>query len=860
MNAPEAKGLLDTIAGWFDGFDSDTVTNWFKSSESDEWDQEQFSTYLPYRGFDAENNLFILSNQVGFCLELAPQSGSDQSMADVLQGILHNWPAGTSIQFHLFGTPHIKRRLAQYANSRMTDPDIKERSDRDGRPVRNENIFRLLARRRVEHLARAAHTSLTKGNTYMLRDFRLVISVTAPISFKERIRVDELMNARAGMATTLRAAGFPARDWGAADLINWCADFCNPFRLHSEQALLNYDDGRLINAQIVDFDTVQDDHSRGIRFSNVRHDDVVEMRAYAVKGYPEYFSLARMGALIGDLSQSALQYPCPFMLTMGVYFTDPSGTKANVVANQARATQNAGSKMAPLMPDAADKKADWDAALKVVDQGGGLVRVYHTLLLFPKAAMAMTAEKAAESIWRDQGFQLSHMVHVHRTMFMASLPMTLNVGMQKTLERFKVPSTKSYLNAIALAPMIGEWRGSPTPILVFGGRRGQLATLDFYDNQEGNYSVAIIGTPGSGKSVLLNEIACSYLGIGAKVWQLDLGKSFQKLTEKTGGQFLDIRSGSGICVNPFTSVVDIGDDMDMLQAVVAKMASPFADLDAYQYQAIGTVIMRLWTEKGTDTGVTDIRDWFSRGRINDDDPIDGRLRDLATMLTPYARDGAYGEFFDGPANIQFDNDHLVIELESLKRSASLHRVVMMVLLFRITSEMYLTRARQKLLIIDELKQQLGGEGDMTLTRIIEEAARRARKYGGSLITATHMVEDYHATPALHTAFALSDFVIILHQRRESIEKLAQEGKLHMDESQKRLLSGLRMEKGAYAECYVYSPMGEGILRLPIDPFSLLMFSNRFEDNAPIDEYRAQGMGLDEAINSLIQRRGGRATS
>jgi conjugal transfer ATP-binding protein TraC len=53
-------------------------------------------------------------------------------------------------------------------------------------------------------------------------------------------------------------------------------------------------------------------------------------------------------------------------------------------------------------------------------------------------------------------------------------------------------------------------------------------------------------------------------------------------------------------------------------------------------------------------------------------------------------------------------------------------------------------------------------------------------------------------------------------------------------------------------------MGEGILRLPIDPFSLLMFSNRFEDNAPIDEYRARGMGLDQAINALIERRGGRA--
>lgn len=99
----------------------------------------------------------------------------------------------------------------------------------------------------------------------------------------------------------------------------------------------------------------------------------------------------------------------------------------------------------------------------------------------------------------------------------------------------------------------------------------------------------------------------------------------------------------------------------------------------------------------------------------------------------------------------------------------------MSLLFRITSEMYFTRNRRKLLIIDELKQQLGTDEDSVLTLIIEEAARRARKYGGSLITATHQVEDYHESPALLTAFALSDAVFILRQRKESVELLARSG-------------------------------------------------------------------------------------
>jgi hypothetical protein len=58
---------------------------------------------------------------------------------------------------------------------------------------------------------------------------------------------------------------------------------------------------------------------------------------------------------------------------------------------------------------------------------------------------------------------------------------------------------KTMANAIHLAPLIAEWRGTRTPALVFGGRRGQLMTLDIFDNDLGNYNFAIIGAPGLGQ-------------------------------------------------------------------------------------------------------------------------------------------------------------------------------------------------------------------------------------------------------------------------------------------------------------------------------------------------------------------------
>ena len=49
--------------------------------------------------------------------------------------------------------------------------------------------------------------------------------------------------------------------------------------------------------------------------------------------------------------------------------------------------------------------------------------------------------------------------------------------------------------------------------------------------------------------------------------------------------------------------------------------------------------------------------------------------------------------------------------------------------------------------------------------------------------------------------------------------------------------------GVFSEIYVYSPMGEGIGRLILDPHTLLLFSNRHEDNQAIDQ-RARARHVD----------------
>lgn len=828
---------------------------------------EQFAGWLPYSAYLADERIFVNREGLGYLLELMPQAGADERMAEVLMSLYAACPPETGIQFHLFASPHVRAQLRQYTNLRVEDEDVAERSLEQGRAVPHRNLFRRLARQRVNYLLRGTKHSLAAGFPYTLRDFRLMVSVTVAGDGEDLGRRESLLALRDSMQATLRSALLPNRVCDASDLINWSAMFTNPDRIaHSDEEDLNYDDerwlryddGREIRDQIVDRDTIQDARPGGLTLWKETIPEVLEARFYSVKSYPEHCALWQMGALIGDLMQPALQYTAPFLITLGVHVLDPNATRTVVTANHVRAAQNAKSRMADVMPDVKKKLDDWSAAADALDTGSALVSLYHQLAIFTSPQQATTAHEAANAVWRARGFTLNVDAYMHRQALLASLPMTLTPRFHRDLAKFRRVTRKTMANAVHMAPLIAEWRGTRTPALVFGGRRGQLMSLDLFDNDLGNYSAAMIGAPGSGKSVLMNEMAWSYRAIDAKVWMLDLGRSFEKLCRKAKGTYIEFRPDADICLNPFSIVQDINEDIDMLVPSIAKMASMQNALEEVQYKAISAMVLKLWRAYGRDLTITGLRDAFRAGTLEELGlSNDQRIKDLAIMLAPYSRGGQYARFFEGPSTVDFSNDFIVIENEELRRKPDLHAVVNILLLHRITGEMYLTRNRRKVLFIDELKQQLGdiGSDDPQKAAVVEGAARRARKYGGSLVTATQQAEDFYSSAQMEAAFHCSDWVFLLRQKPESIEMLQRRGRIALDEPKKRLLASLRTEPGAFSEVYISSPVGEGVARTILDPATHLLFSNKLQDNAPLDELRAQGLSIDEAITELLRQRG-----
>jgi hypothetical protein len=137
------------------------------------------------------------------------------------------------------------------------------------------------------------------------------------------------------------------------------------------------------------------------------------------------------------------------------------------------------------------------------------------------------------------------------------------------------------------------------------------------------------------------------------------------------------------------------------------------------------------------------------------------LKDLAAMLHPYTREGVYGKYFESDATIDFSSDFIVLELEELKAKKDLQTVVLLIMMYRITREMYFSRERKKIVIIDEAWDLLSGGAT---AEFIEAGYRRARKYKGSFMSATQGVDDYYRNPAAKAALDNSDWMFLLRTK------------------------------------------------------------------------------------------------
>ena len=795
------------------------------------------SQLLPYESWDEETGLYYNEDSVSCLLEVTPSVGMDDETLRVLSGIYSGLPSNTTVQYSLYASPDILPLMKRWANLRQQDDVISDDEAHIRSHHRNENIYRATLRRRVDYLLGGTWDSLFSDQSMLMRDFRIVLSISRPLA--ENGIAQQMVQLRESVTGTLRSAGLGSRSMDAATFINFMDTVLNPRPVRRDT--LSYQDDKLLREQVVDGDTVMLAGREGLALQH--GETLLDMRLYSAREYPATWAGWGMDKLIGDVMSNTLRIPCPFLMTFIVHVPDQVAASGEAKYKSARATQMADSQIGKFVPVWKERKADWDFVSSQIQAGHSLVRGGFQVVLFAPHGSGNRAEHQLRALYKSAGWTLSRDSFVSVHAFLSALPMTAGPSFVKELESFSRLRTFLTWSCANLAPATAEWWGTGTPLLMLQGRRGQIMHLDPWDNKQGNYNMAMAAASGSGKSFLTQEIIMSILGTGGRVWTIDRGESYKNICQLLDGLYLRFDHDTRINLNPFTRITDAGfdDDLPMLKALVAHMASPSASLGAMESAWIEQALKQVWTTHKQHTTVSRVFDALKSDG-------DTRKADLADCLFPYTQYGVYARFFEGENNLNLDNPFVALELKDLDAMPDLQSLVLLLLMMRITEDMYLgERSQRKLCVIDEAWKLMGSGNAGSF---IEEGYRTARKYEGAFLTVTQGVNDYYKSGTAQAAFENSDWVFLLRQKKESLMQLQKSGRFAMEESEMKLLRSVHTIHGKYSEVATYSPDGMAIGRLIVDPFTEKLYSTKGTEFDAIQRMVRQGMTLAQAVEQL----------
>jgi conjugal transfer ATP-binding protein TraC len=560
-----------------------------------------------------------------------------------------------------------------------------------------------------------------------------------------------------------------------------------------------------------------------------------------------------MASTLGDPMSWDERITCPYWAYTNIHILHPDDSKDDLLQKFGllnKQTMSDSPWFRSMMGHLYERRDRAQALLKETTKGHRLVRAYTGINIYTPPAEARQQTERVKGFFRNSGFRVSEEPYISLPVFMASMPLQYTPAMDPPNRGMQRAWLMNSINAASMVQIQGDWRGTGPEAggLMLTSRSGQLATFDLLWQGSTNYNFIVVAASGSGKSFMTNEIVCDFLSRGGIARLIDVGRSYHRFCTVMGGENLVFDPDNPRSLNPFSDIhteKDLKELLPMLQELLRLMAFPLTkqeDTDAFQYAQLGHAVENAWLLKGNRAELSDVVDWLKN---YNGDPTH-RSKDLATQLQPYAV-GRYAQWFRGPRQVSFNKPLVVVELEELKQDPQLQAVVLQLVMFQCTKEMYLSpREIPKLLAIDEAWDLMGG---LSTGKFIETAFRRMRKYNGVAGVITQSFEDFNKSDAARAAVENAAWNFVLHQKKESIDFAVANKRISADGMTVDLIKSVKSGDG-FSEVYVKNDAGTGVYRFVTDKHSYYTFTSRASDIIRLNELTNEGLSLEEAIDRL----------
>ncbi|RYZ93270.1 MAG: hypothetical protein EOP06_01480, partial [Proteobacteria bacterium] len=397
-------------------------------------------------------------------------------------------------------------------------------------------------------------------------------------------------------------------------------------------------------------------------------------------------------------------------------------------------------------------------------------------------------------------------------------------------------------NAVDFLPLYGSARGDQKPVALTETRLGSLYSIDPYSSRLSNFNQLCTGSSGSGKSFANNFLMLQQIARGTKVFIIDVGGSYRKLTQLLNGQYFEINLSETYAINPFDlldpKVAPTGERLKSLVSIVEQMVVDQGDrltrLDRTQIEETLSDCFATARETSRVPTLSDFARICAKSQ-------DENLRRIAKLLYPWIGDSPFGKLLDRQGRIETNASIVAFDLKGLAQYPDLQSVMILILTNFILDQVESDASVPKRVLLDEAWELLKSPAAASF---MEYAARTFRKTGSGITFITQGVEEIISSgigPAILNNTATK--LIMLQKGDTTILKYT----LKLNSQELRLIQGLEQRKGVFSEGFLISGEERQVIRFRPSPVEYWISTSDARDNHFLERLREDGRSLGEAV-------------
>lgn len=394
-------------------------------------------------------------------------------------------------------------------------------------------------------------------------------------------------------------------------------------------------------------------------------------------------------------------------------------------------------------------------------------------------------------------------------------------------------------NLCDLIPLYGPWPGHDHPSILLKSRMGSLFSFSPFDSSLSNANQLVSGGSGAGKSFMTNLLLLQMLKENPKLFFIDIGGSYKKLTENLSGQYVELGVNDALSVNPFDllpgEIKPSSQKIKFLVGLVELMTKEEGSerIPKLARAEIEDAIQKVYSVKEKPR-LRDLRELLLNQPTEE-------IKTYGKILAPWCGDTPFGKFIDRKTTVEFQNDIVAFDLKGLESYPDLQAVCLYIITDLVWREVQRDRSRMKFIVFDECWKLLKDDSGVVF---IEEVFRTVRKYFCSAIAISQDLLDFLNSKISSALLPNCSIKWILMQNQSDFTKMIEA--LGLNENQVALIQSLHQEKGEFSEAFLLAgPERRSLVVIEPTPLELWISTTDPRDLSMIERVRKERPELSQ---------------